>query len=111
MIHYNSTSSQAINRRVTKAGMSTLYIQEQSFASFVMSLVGLCYLPLEEITQAIEELKNFEFSDKISPEDLKKIREFQAKVLQYLEEFWIFGDFHPSVWNFWMHGRNNTNNR
>ena len=91
--------------------MSTLYIQEESFASFVMSLVGLCYLPLEEIAAAIEELRNFEFSDKISQGDLEKIRDFVTRVLQYIEEYWINGHFHPSVWNFWMHGRNNTNNR
>ena len=91
--------------------MSTLYIQEESFATFVMSLVGLCYLPLEEIPSAMEELKHFKFDDKIAPEDMEKIERFKTNLLQYTHDQWISGDFHPRVWNFWMHGRNNTNNR
>ena len=92
-------------------GMSTLYIQEETFASFLMSLVGLCYLPLEEISAAMEELQVYEFDKEMDPESLKKIEAFRIKILKYTQDFWIDGHFPPSVWNYWMHGRNNTNNR
>ena len=91
--------------------MSTLYIQEESFSSFVMSLVGLCYLPLEELPAALEELRAWKFDDKLPPETIEKLEGHQSNLLDYTEGYWINGAFHPKHWNFWMHGRNNTNNR
>ena len=110
-IKQHFSRSQAFNRRVTKAGMSTLYIQEESFASLVMSLVGLCYLPLAQLPAALEELEGWQFDDKMAPEAIEKATGFKSHLIQYTREYWFAGEFAPKHWNFWMHGRNNTNNR
>ena len=77
----------------------------------MMSLVGLCYLPLDEISSALEELGSFEFDPEMDPDDLKKIQTFAPRIIQYTKENWLEGQFPPRDWNYWMHGRNNTNNR
>ena len=91
--------------------MATLYTQEPSFAAFVQSLVALPYLPLEEITAALEELQEFKFDQEIPEKDHDKIEEFKSALLKYTNDQWVNGDFPPRVWNFFGHARNNTNNR
>ena len=90
--------------------MSTLYTTCQSFAAFVQSLVALCYLPTSEILAAMAELEQFQFDSDIPREDMEKIEKFKCSILQYIYDFWIDGDFHPEIWNYWMHSSGNTNN-
>ena len=90
--------------------MSTLYTQCESFASFVQSLVALGYLPPSEVLVAMSELEQFQFDPEIPKDDMEKIEKFKSSILQYTYDTWIDGDFHPEVWNYWMHTSGNTNN-
>ena len=91
--------------------MATLYTKYDSFAAFIQSLIALCYLPYEELMSAMTELENFDFGKDIPAEDLEQILKCQGVLIRYTYDQWIEGDFHPSKWNFWLHARNNTNNR
>ena len=78
--------------------MATLF----KYDSF-QSLIALCYLPYKELLVAMVELE--------TEEDLEQILKCKSVLICYTYDQWIEGDFHPSKWNFWMHARNNTNNR
>ena len=56
------------------------------------------------------ELEQFQFDSDIPREDMEKIEKFKCSILQYIYDFWIEGDFHPEIWNYWMHSSGNTNN-
>ena len=92
-------------------GMSSLYTKYDSFAAFIQSLIALCYLPYEELPAAVAELENFEFDKDIPEEDLEQILKHRSVLIRYIYNQWLHGNFHPSKWTFWMHAKNNTNNR
>ena len=93
---------QSYNRQLQKHGMSTLYTQCESFASFVQSLVALGYLPPSEVLVAMSELEQFQFDPEIPKDDMEKIEKFKSSILQYTYDTWIYGNFHIEVWNYWM---------
>ena len=83
-------------------------MQDKDFRGFVRSVIALAFLPLNQLEQAIDDLRETEFSRKSV--HYEKIATFKDTFLDYIEEVWINGNFNPKLWNQWKKAANTTNN-
>ena len=95
--------TQKIWREVQSKKFIGHYANDSGFRKFVRCIVGLPFLPIKEIQEAVDKLREVEL------EDTDQIN-FQKEMLEYIERFWINGPFPPSVWSCWPRQRFNTNN-
>ena len=96
---------------MSRNGFATLYVNEPTFTSFIRYFVALPYLPLEELSEAVDEAASWAFNPEIPEKELERIERFKIYLVDYTRKFWLEGWIAPASWNFWQHSRGNTNNR
>lgn len=83
--------SQCLWKRVQASSMSSLYEQDEKFREFVRSCILLPMLKLEELQDAIDELKTIDFQDEIKNRN-------KEEFMNYIQDVWVDGLFPPQTW-------------
>ena len=90
-----------------KKGMVVAYMSCPSFKKFVRIMVGLPFVPINEVQEAFSAVL-VEYKFKENNTDLEK---FKSILLDYFESTWLNGSFPKSLWNYWRKPYGLTNNR
>ena len=95
--------TQKIWKQVQSQKFCNHYTNDSKFRKFVRCVVGLPFLPVNDLQKAVDWLETWKF-------DHPDHELFQREILAYITRFWINGPFPPQVWSVWARKRHNTNN-
>ena len=95
--------SQCLWKRVQSGQMSSLYEQDEKFREFIRACISLPMLKLEELQDAVDELKTIDFNDEIKNNN-------KDKFMKYIQDVWIDGMYPPQTWCCFSRKEDNTNN-
>ena len=91
---------QCLLRKVQNSRMVGPYKKDAEFNKFVRSCISLPFLPLDELQDTVDQLRETEFED-------EECVEMKDDFLDYIQDTWMDGEYPPHTWN--CHGRNNEN--
>ena len=74
------------------------------FGTFVRAVIGLPYVPLERLDEAVKVL------NKLVKANTGKRKKFCANMMEYLDRQWMNGNIPRAVWNMFDHRGVTTNN-
>ena len=95
--------SQCLWKKVQSGSMSTLYEQDDKFRDFIRACISLPMLKLDELQDAIEELKSTDFNDENKNAN-------KEEFMNYIQEVWVDGIYPPQTWCCFSRKEDNTNN-
>ena len=81
--------AKAILSKVSKSGFKRDYQQCPDFSAFIRATLGLAYVPLARLTEAVRNL--YILAKKLTDRQVS----FAVSFLKYIERSWINGSFHP----------------
>ena len=77
---------------MSRNGFATLYVNDEpTFTSFIQYFVALPYLPLEELSDAVDvdEVPSWTFNPEISQKELERMERFKLYLVDYARNFCI----------------------
>ena len=96
--------AKAILSKVARSGFKRDYQNIPEFGSFIRGILGLAYVPLTRLDEAVRNLYIL----------AKQLEERQARfavvMISYVDRTWINGSFPPVTWNMYLHQGETTNN-
>ena len=74
------------------------------FGAFIRAVIGLPYVPLDRMFEGVKNL--YMLANKLQG----KLKTFAIKMINYIEDYWLNGNYPPETWNMFCHDGITTNN-
>ena len=83
-------------RQVQKIGGLQFYTVDKKFRNFVWRVLALPFLPVNQLIDAVDRLTDEDTFDDDDEDQAEKI-EMKRKLMQYVQDTWMRGNFAPMV--------------